>query len=302
MEYDFWQQQEPDKPLFPDIEWSKPEQKSARGKLLIVGGSAHGFAGVGNAYKVATEAGAGEIKVALPDVLEKKLPPGIDGIFLPTSSGGGIGQKGFDDLSAAVDWADGVLLIGDCGQNSETATVFEKLLEGCHPGLDPGSNINNASKTRDQSDWILKQVQDDKGGGLELATGTNKWLTITRDAVDLLRGMGENLANRPNVNLVISFAQVQKLFSSVYYPKILTFSMQLSNIIDALHKFTTTYPITLTVQHNDQLIVAKNGEVISQKASNPMDLINGTTAARAATYLLWNKIKSLEAIATSWQK
>jgi len=33
--------------------------------------------------------------------------------------------------------------------------------EGGHPGLDPGSNKNNASKTRDQSDWIPEQVRND---------------------------------------------------------------------------------------------------------------------------------------------
>jgi hypothetical protein len=261
MNQDYWRQQEPGKLLFPDVEWSKPERRSARGKLLIVGGSAHGFAGVGKAYTVASETGAGSIRLALPDVLEKKLPKDIDGIFLPTSSGGGIGKDGLDDLMAAVDWADGVLLVGDSGQNSETTIMFEKI-------------IKIAPK--------------------------QKWFTVTRDAVDLIRGMGEDLANQKNVNLVMSFAQIQKLFSSVYYPKILTHSMQLATVIDAMHKFTITYPITLAMIHNDHLIVASDGEVISQNNANMMDLINGTVAAKSATYLLWDPTKPLEAIASSW--
>ena len=31
------------KPLYPDVIWSKPENKQAAGKLLIIGGHAYGF-------------------------------------------------------------------------------------------------------------------------------------------------------------------------------------------------------------------------------------------------------------------
>jgi len=39
MELAYWQCQTPEQPLFPDIEWNKPEQRSRAGKLGIIGGS-----------------------------------------------------------------------------------------------------------------------------------------------------------------------------------------------------------------------------------------------------------------------
>lgn len=75
MKPSYWQQQTKDTPLFPDIEWSKPEQKSLAGKLLIIGGNKLGFAAVAAAYATAQTTGIGECKVALPDVLKKNHRP-----------------------------------------------------------------------------------------------------------------------------------------------------------------------------------------------------------------------------------
>lgn len=262
MNNDYWKKQTKETPLFPDIEWSKPEQKSQAGKLLIVGGTTHGFTAVVKSYSAALETGAGEVKVAVPDALKKTLPPDFhDSIFLPTNQSGALAKDGEKELIVASQWANGALLVGDSGQNSETAILYDKLLNS-----------------------------------------TDTWLTITRDAVELLFTSAEKLVNRPNTNLVMNFQQTQKLFSKVYYPKILTFSMQFISFIEAIHKFTITYPVTLTVLFNDKIVVSFNGEVISQDFSDQMALINGILAAKTATYLLWNQKKPLEAIATSWQK
>jgi len=80
----------------------------------------------------------------------------------------------------------------------------------------------------------------------------------------------------------------------------LTYSMQLLTIIDAMHKFTVTYPITLCLVHNDSLIAASSGQVVSQNGADMMSLIDGGLATRGATYLLWNASKPLEAVSTSW--
>jgi len=67
MEHTYWQKQASEKPLFPDIAWSKPEMRSFAGKLAIVGGNKLGFAGVAEAYGTALEAGVGEVRVLMPD-------------------------------------------------------------------------------------------------------------------------------------------------------------------------------------------------------------------------------------------
>jgi len=267
MNQDYWQKQEPDKPLFPDVLWNKPEQKSKAGKLLIVGGSAHGFRAVVNAYQTALDNGAGSAKVALPDALRQVATAGSsrqeavssEFIFLPTNDGGGLSLKGLPELAAATERADGVLLVGDTGMNSETAVLLDKVLF---------ANITP--------------------------------VVITRDSVDLLLGDPEKLANRENTVLVMSFAQTQKLFQKVYYPKILTFSMNLVNLVENLHKFTITYLVTVVTHHQENLIVAHGGEVITQKSGNQMGILSGELATKCACYGLWTKNQPLAAVATAF--
>lgn len=261
MEHTYWQRQT-ETPLFPDLLWDKPEQRSRAGKLCVVGGNKNGFVAVATAYEDALKAGAGQCRVVLPDALKKAVPPTItDVVFVPTNQAGGMNRESSSQLKAAAEWADGVLLIGDSGRNSETAIVFETL------------------------------IREYSGP-----------LTITRDAIDLLHNVSEAMLSRPETSLVCSFAQLQKLFQAVYYPKILTFSMQLTNLVEILHKFTITYPVTITVLHNEQLIVAQGGNVVSTPWGNPLSIWRGSVATKAATYWLWNRSKPLESIATSFSE
>jgi NAD(P)H-hydrate repair Nnr-like enzyme with NAD(P)H-hydrate dehydratase domain len=259
MDYSYWKKQAAGTPLFPDIEWSKPEQKSMAGKLGIIGGNKLGFAGVAEAYAVAHATGAGTIRVLLPDVLRKTIPAAMtDALFAPTNPSGSLSKDALDEMNAMSAWANEVLLIGDAGRSSETAILYEQFIQ----------------KYQGQ-------------------------LVLTRDAVDLVKNSAELLVERPKTVLVVSFAQLQKLFQSVYYPKVLTFSMQLTNLIEAVHKFTITYPCTIVVLHKDHIIIAHEGEVVSQVWDNPMLIWRGTVAAKAAAYWLWSPVKPLQAITSS---
>lgn len=255
----YWKKQVPGTPLFPDIEWSKPEQRGLAGKLGIVGGNKLGFAGVAEAYSVANSAGVGQVRVLLPDVLKKTIPAAItDTMFAPTNPSGSLSKEASTELSTLGDWANGILMIGDAGRSSETAILYEQFLISY--------------------------------------TGP---LTITRDAVDLVKNSAQALVDRPKTLLIVSFAQLQKLFQSVYYPKVLTFSMQLTNLVEAVHKFTITYPVSIAVLHKDTFIVANDGEVVSTPWDNPMAIWRGNVAAKAATYWLWSPTKPIEATATA---
>jgi hypothetical protein len=255
----YWRKQTPEKPLFPDVEWSKPEQRSQAGRLGIIGGNKLGFAGAAEAYSTALNAGVGEVRVLLPDVLRKTIPPAItDAVFGATNLSGSLSQEAASEMNALGMWAQGVLLIGDAGRSSETAILYEHFL----------------------SDY----------------TGP---LTLTRDAADLVKNGAAQLVERPDTLLVLSFAQLQKLFRSVYYPKMLTFSMQLSSLVEALHKFTITYPVAIMVLHKDYLAVAHSGEVTTTEWQNAMAIWRGVVAAKAASYWLWNPQKPLEAVTAS---
>ena len=259
MDYSYWKKQAPGTPLFPDIEWSKPEQRNFAGRLGIVGGNTLGFAGVAEAYSIARDAGLGQARVLLPDVLKKTIPSSItEALFAPTNPSGSLAKEAATELSALGAWAESILLIGDAGRSSETAILYERFLE------------------------------DYKGP-----------LTITRDAIDLVKNNSQALVNRPNTLIIASFAQLQKLFQSVYYPKVLTFSMQLTNLVEAMHKFTITYPVTIAVLHRESFIIAHDGEVVTTPWDNPMLIWRGNVAAKAATYWLWTPSKPLQATATA---
>ena len=263
--YPYWQKQDK-QPLFPEIEWSKPERRDQSGKLLIIGGSAGNFRSVALAYETALKAGVGEVKVLVPDSLKKTIPPVItDIIFAPSNLSGGFSATAEPDFKAAAAWTDSILLIGDTNKNSETAILFESFLQK-----------------------------------------TDKLAIITRDAVDILMNSFTELLNRENTIIIASFAQSQKIFQTVYYPKILTFSMHLANLAEVLHKFTTTYPIILGTFHADNFILSEDGQVITTPAQNdfnanlnPLRIWSGEIPTRIAAYTTWNPSKKLAASTTA---
>src|SRR5690606_35689407 len=110
MDRDFWHKQTNDKPLFPDMQWNRPENKRHAGKLLVIGGNLHGFSAPAEAYGEALQAGAGAVRVMLPDALQRtvgKLFP--DAEFVPSTPSGSFATKALGELLLAVQWADGVL-------------------------------------------------------------------------------------------------------------------------------------------------------------------------------------------------
>ena len=259
MEHTYWRRQLPGKPLFPELEWGKPERRDQSGKLLVVGGNKLGFAAVAEAYESALSTGVGQVKVLLPDCLKKSVPPTLtDVIFAACTPSGGLSKEGLPELAAASQWADSVLLVGDAGRNAETTLAYEEFIAHYQGPL-----------------------------------------TVTRDAIDLVRNNPHLLAERTETLLVVSFAQVQKLFSGLYYPKVLTFGMQLMQFVEALHKFTITYPCSIMTLHKDSLVIAHKGEVITQPWQEPMAIWRGSVATKAACYWLWHKDKPLESIAAS---
>lgn len=245
----YWKTQSDTKPLYPNFEWNKPERLDQAGKLAIIGGNKLSFAGVAEAYQTAGSAGAGQVRAVLPESLKASIPPLLT------------------DIVYAADNASGGLSAEAIAEIKAAANWSDvTLMIG-----DAGRNSETAV--------LYEQFLSDHTGKL----------VVSRDAVDLLLNGAQNLVERPDTLLVVSFAQAQKLFRAVYYPKVLTFNMQLMQLVEALHKFTITYPVALAVLHNDSLLVAQSGDVNSQPWDAPMDIWRGKTAARAATYWLWDK-------------
>ena len=255
MNFDYWHKQQSSKPLFPDIEWQKPEQRALAGKLLIVGGNKLGFAAVAQAYNDAIAAGVGECRVILPDALKPVVDKlAFDCLFVPSNPSGGMSKDALVQLQAAAAWADAILLIGDTGRNSETAITLEAFL-----------------------------------------ASTDKQTVITRDAVDLLRGNTPQLLQRQRTTFIATLAQLQKILQSVYYPKTVLFSMSLMALVETLHKFTITYPVTLVIFHHNHLVVAQQGQVSTTPWEEPMLIWRGSVAAKVSVYMLQHPAKTFEA-------
>jgi NAD(P)H-hydrate repair Nnr-like enzyme with NAD(P)H-hydrate dehydratase domain len=97
MENTNWFKQTPDKPLFADLLWSKPENRLHAGKLLIIGGNKHLVAAPGVAYSAAQKAGIGACRVILPDSTKRmvgKVFPEAE--FAPSTPSGSFARESLD--------------------------------------------------------------------------------------------------------------------------------------------------------------------------------------------------------------
>lgn len=125
------------------------------------------------------------------------------------------------------------------------------------------------------------------------STNTTKPTLIIRDAVDLIASANpELLLMNDNVIIFATTAQLQKLFNSVYYPKVITMSQSLMQIAEALHKFTLSYAAKLIVLNNGQLLLAENGEVtgipLETTKYSPITLWTGELTNKIAAMNLYN--------------
>jgi len=256
MERDYWQRQEPDKPLFSDLEWSRPENRQQAGKLLIIGGNLYGFAAAAEAYAAALKAGIGTARVLLPDALQKTVGRILEnGEFAPSTPSGSFSQKALNDWLAHSNWADGVLLAGDIGRNSETAILIEKFL-----------------------------------------AKSPLPVTLTKDIVDYATSAPQTVLNRPDTLLVLSLSQLQRLGVAAKSAQPIKFSMDLLQLVAWLHEFTTTHQPYIIVKHLEHLFVAVNGSVTSTRLTADLPLWRVTTAAHAAVWWLQNPSKPLQAL------
>src|SRR5688572_22950681 len=98
-----WYKQAPDKALFEDILWLKPENPHQRPKVLIIGGSIHGFASVTKLYEGIKSKSAYQTKVILPKSLEKFLGKAIaDAVYVEATTTGEIAQQAKTDILVSL--------------------------------------------------------------------------------------------------------------------------------------------------------------------------------------------------------
>ena len=256
MNPDYWLRQARDTPLFPDLEWSRPENRLHAGKLLIVGGNAHGFAAPAEAYNESVKAGIGTARVLLPDATKKMVGGVAEYVeYAPSTPSGSFSQKALGDLCELVHWSDAILVAGDLGRNSETAIWLESFL------------ARGESPT-----------------------------TLTKDAADYVSASPGMVLERPNTTLVLSLSQLQRLATAAKLPQAVRFSMDLLQLVDWLHDFTATYAPNIIVKHLEHIFVAVDGQVSTAKLSTDIPIWRVRAAAHAAVWWLQNLTRPFEAL------
>lgn len=259
MDQPFWHKQTKNQPLFQELIWSRPENRAFAGKLLVIGGNAHGFAAPAEAYAESVVAGVGTAHALLPDAIKKYVGIIIEHAdFAPSTPSGSFSQKALAELLSHAAWADGVLFAGDLGRNSETAIVIEKYLQ--------------------------------KTTGITV---------LTRDAADYVISAPQSIVERPNTLLVISLSQLQRLATTTGFHRPVTFKMDMLRLVDWLHEYTSRHPIQLIVRHLDTTFVAVGGEVSTTPIPHSEQIWRLKTAAHAIVWWIQNTNKPFAALTTA---
>lgn len=157
-----------------------------------------------------------------------------------------------DELTKTINAADFSILIGDFSKNSITE---QAIFDACIAAATP--------------------------------------VIITRDTVDLIAASAtDQLLMKDNLIFLASMPQLIKLFRAIYYPKMLLLSQPLTQVAETLHKFTLSYPAKIITLHNDQILIAENGNVnvvpLSKTPYSPLNFWFGDLAAGIAATNLYN--------------
>jgi hypothetical protein len=243
--------------LFPDILWSRPQSKQGAGKLAIIGGHAHGFGAPGVAWSEALKSGIGVAKVILPDAVKKTVKQILPDAEYAPSNPSGSLSK--DALAELLD-----------------ISVWS---DGVLIAGDLGRNSETSVLLEE-----FVQIYD----GL---------LTVTHDGVDYFKSTPKLLFERKNTLVVLSLAQLQKMFINMPLITPITYSMSSLQLVEALHGLTSDFPACIAVVHNGNIFVAHGGEVVS--AENTKMPWRVKTASKASVFWIQNPTKIFESVVSS---
>lgn len=249
-------------PLFPELQWNKPERRDQAGKLLIIGGNAHNLSAPAAVFERVQSHGIGSVVVALPNKTKRLVGYTLpEALFLPSTPSGEFSIEGEAALLEQAVWADSIMLAGDLGRNSQTTILLSTLLQNYHDRV-----------------------------------------VVCLDAIDALTHSPKTLLEREKTTVVASFAQLQKLVKEYGEATPLVFSMDLVKLVTFLQDFTKRIPAQIASLHHDQLIVAVSGKVSTTKLSfsqehPPHWRLN--VATYAACYQTWYPSQPFEALTES---
>lgn len=136
----YWQKQT--KPLFPDMTWNIPEQKSDT--LSIIGGNSQNFSSIIRmAEFMERNFPIKQLRTVLPESLRNQLPSIENVGFAPATNSGSFNKS--NELNQAFDFGSFTLLAGDISHNAETAIAITDAIK---------QSVNPLLITRDSIDLL----------------------------------------------------------------------------------------------------------------------------------------------------
>ena len=167
------------------------------------------------------------------------------------------------------------------------------------PSTDSGSfSGEGLDKAMNSADFnlVVGDISKNSITGQAVASAlkiAEKMTLVTRDAVDIVaENSPERVLMNENLIFFASVPQLIKLLHAVYYPKMLLQGSSLIQTAEVLHKFTLSYPVSIITFHNEQIIVATNGNVVAvpleKTGYSALALWNGELAAKITALNLYN--------------
>jgi NAD(P)H-hydrate repair Nnr-like enzyme with NAD(P)H-hydrate dehydratase domain len=231
-----WLRQEPGKPLFEDVLWLKPENPHQRPKVLIIGGSSHGFVTTTKLYEAIKSKSAYQTRLIMPKSLEKILGHAMtDAIFADSTSSGEIAGTAKNEILSAMNWAEAVIFSDDLGNNSQTEILVTELL-----------------KQIDKPTYFLGQ------------------------AIDLLQKSAQSAVDNPHLIFVGELAKISKLNSATTSQTALLQADGLIKLVEKLQDISAEWNSAIITQAESQIIVAERGRVATTKSNDVDWLIHAT--------------------------
>lgn len=208
---DDWYIEQNDEPLFADVLWSRPETVARAAKILLIGGSTHGFHSLYEAHLVLTQHLPGTATAVLPESLKKHTKPFFsDGEFVAATPSGSFSKKSLSHILTLMQSHDGLLIPGDIENNSETILLLEQIIEA-----------------------------------------SSMPLGINKDVLALLKSSYSTITTKENLVLECSFAQLQRFATEIGFEIPFTSEMNFEKFAEALKSLSEFIRPALIVERDD---------------------------------------------------
>ncbi len=257
--HSYWQKQTPDNPLYPDMEWERPERRDQAGTLLVIGGSSHSFHAVAEAYSLAVEHGIGEARIIVPEPLRKLTKHIPNMVYGPATPAGSFSARAIEPMIFAAAACDGALLIGDLDRNSETTIAISHFIRTYNGPL---------TITRDAFD-------NNKQESKFMSTRPNTLLVLAPGQLQVYaREVGSEHAFTSSMDLLVFIERLHQFTSK-------------------------NPEATIITRHAELLVLSKNGQIITTAYPEVTDVWRTKAAVASAVAWLHHREKAFEGIASS---